>query len=81
MNDYLTLPLLSAKSLWEARTQDEWEWEKAVDDTGYPLATFGELLAAQRSPDNPLYARKLNNWEAGADKLGMMMNIAVELTV
>lgn len=79
MDDFHNLPLLSGKSIWEARTQEEWEAERCLDDVSYPLATFGELLAAQEKPGDAAHARKLNDWEAGADKLGMMMNIAVEL--
>lgn len=79
MDDFHNLPLLSGKSTWEARTQEEWEGERCLDDVSYPLTKFGELLAAQEKAGDPVYARKLNDWEAGADKLGMMMNIAVEL--
>jgi hypothetical protein len=81
MHDIYRLPLSSARHAWEARTRGEWETEKCLEDISCPLTTFGELLTAQERPEDPLYADKLSNWEAGADKLGMMMNIAIVLTV
>ncbi|CAM1504925.1 Fc.00g025160.m01.CDS01 [Cosmosporella sp. VM-42] len=78
-NDFLSLPLTSAKTAWEARSLEEWEAETSLCGISYPIATFGELVSARKQPGDTVNARKLDTWEAGADKLGMMMNIAVEL--
>jgi hypothetical protein len=71
---------MSSKTAWEARTRDEWASEKAYHDICRPMTTFGELVAARKRPRDPVNAQKLNTWEAGADKLALLMNIAVELT-
>lgn len=78
-DNFLALPLMSGKSLWEARTREEWEYERDSQNFDDSLLTFGELMAALKRPEEPAHARKLDAWEVGADKLGMMMNIAVEL--
>ena len=81
MDDYLSLPLQSSKTLWEARTRDEWHVEQDMNELNYPIWTFGELLEAQALRKDGGYAKKLNNWEVGVDKLGTMMSIAMELVV
>lgn len=73
------LPLPSNKTLWEARSLDEWETEKAFNDASFPMTLFGEVIAARRRPTDPLMARRLDAWEAGSDKMGVLMNIAVDL--
>ncbi|KAK2606428.1 hypothetical protein QQS21_003121 [Conoideocrella luteorostrata] len=79
MDDFHNLPLLSGKCIWETRTREEWDIERHLDDSNYPLVTLGELLTALKAPGDAVYGRKLKNWEAGVDKLGMTMNIAAEL--
>lgn len=79
LDDVCGLPLPSAKLLWEARSKQEWEAEKAMQYSGYPLSTFGELMEARRQHPNALSAQRMDCWQAGADKLGVMMDIAVEL--
>lgn len=78
-DNFSHLALTSAKTAWEARTLGEWEAEKSFHDVSSPMATFGELIVAKRQSADPVHSRKLETWEAGVDKLGMMMNIAVEL--
>lgn len=73
------LPLVSNKTLWEARTLTEWETEKALYDTSYPMSTFDQLVEAKRRSHEPFYQRKLETWDAGVDKMGMLMNIAIDL--
>ena len=79
--NYADLPLTSNRTLWEARDRTEWEAEKGLEaGVNYPLPTFGELVAAREAAAwDPANASRLAMWEAGADKLGMMMNIAIEL--
>lgn len=71
---------MSSKTMWEARSNEEWQVEKAFHDTCSLVRTFGELVEAKKDPMNPLNAQKLQNWEAGADKMGVMLNIVMELT-
>ncbi|KAL7934393.1 hypothetical protein V8C35DRAFT_41320 [Trichoderma chlorosporum] len=73
------LPLVSNKSLWEARSREEWETEKALHDASYPMTTFDELVEAKRRSHEPFYRRRLETWDAGVDKLGMLINIATDL--
>ncbi|PSN59305.1 hypothetical protein BS50DRAFT_508558 [Corynespora cassiicola Philippines] len=72
-------PLISPKAMWEARTQEEWKGEKDFHSSRAPIKMFGELIDARRRPNDPSNARKLEAWEAGTDKLGFLMNLAVTL--
>lgn len=73
------LPVVSNKTLWEARSATEWETEKALFDASDPMTSFGELVKAKRRSNQPYYRRKLEAWDAGADKMGILLNIAAEL--
>ncbi|KAK4069552.1 uncharacterized protein Triagg1_6976 [Trichoderma aggressivum f. europaeum] len=73
------LPLVSNKSLWEARSRQEWETERALQDACYPMTTFAELIEAKRRSNEPFYKRRLETWDAGVDKMGMLINIATDL--
>lgn len=72
------MPLLSSKTLWEARSSEDWQVEKAFYEASSPVLTLGELARARTSPSHPLNEQRLQIWEAGADKLAVMMNIALE---
>lgn len=71
------IPLSSPKTLWEARTEEEWRSEQAIHDISRPFREFGELVEARRRPNDTQKAQRLEAWEAGADKLGQLMNFAV----
>ncbi|KAF5667134.1 atp-dependent dna helicase pif1 [Fusarium heterosporum] len=73
-----TLALPSSKTLWEARSLEEWQTEKAFYDMSSPLTTLGELVEAKKNSGNPLEAQKLQTWEMGGDKMSAMLNLAVE---
>ncbi|RSL49951.1 hypothetical protein CEP54_012181 [Fusarium duplospermum] len=72
------LPLLSSKMLWEAQTREEWQLEKTLYDVGNPVMTLGALVKAKRNPEDPLHAQELQCWEAGTDKLAIMLDIATQ---
>ncbi|KAF2788627.1 hypothetical protein K505DRAFT_328798 [Melanomma pulvis-pyrius CBS 109.77] len=74
---YEHIALVSPKTVWEARTQEEWLSEKAFHDISCPFQVFGELIEAKRRPNDAGNAQRLETWEAGTDKLGLMMNLAV----
>lgn len=73
------LPVVSSKTLWEARSTTEWQTEKALYDASDPMTSFEELVNAKRRSNQPYYRRKLETWDAGADKMGILLNIAAEL--
>lgn len=73
-----SLPLPSSRALWEARTLEEWQTEKAFFDVSCPVMTLGELVAAKENAENLVGAQKLQSWEMGSDKLAAMLDIAVE---
>ena len=77
---FRSLPLPCAKSLWEARTEEEWVEEYkmcggAVSHAG--LDSFGDLMEANERLKEVSYARRLDVWNANADKLGTLLNAAV----
>ncbi|KAI8649456.1 Zn(2)-C6 fungal-type domain-containing protein [Fusarium sp. Ph1] len=72
------LPLLSSKMLWEAQTREEWQLEKTFYDIGNPVMTLGALVKAKRNSEDPLHAQELQCWEAGTDKLAIMLDIATQ---
>lgn len=73
------LPVVSSKTVWEARSTTEWQTEKALYDASDPMTSFEELVNAKRRSNQPYYRRKLETWDAGADKMGTLLNIAAEL--
>ncbi|UPL00162.1 hypothetical protein LCI18_011096 [Fusarium solani-melongenae] len=72
------LPLLSSKMLWEAQTREEWQLEKTLYDVSSPVITLGALVKAKRNPEDPLHAQELQCWEAGTDKLAIMLDMATQ---
>ncbi|KAF5623269.1 5'-3' DNA helicase [Fusarium tjaetaba] len=77
-SDMRSLPLPSSKLLWEARSLEEWQTEKAFYDMSCPFVTLGELVEAKANAGDPVEAQRLQNWEMGSDKTAAMLNIAVE---
>ncbi|CAI6100967.1 unnamed protein product [Clonostachys chloroleuca] len=70
--------LCSAKTIWEARSREEWEEERAIQDMGrlhIDLWSLGALLDAQRHPEDPMYAQLLEIWGANTDKMGVLMSV------
>ncbi|KAM0227277.1 hypothetical protein ACHAPO_011697 [Fusarium lateritium] len=72
------LALPSSKTLWEARTREEWQMEKNFFDSGCAVMTLGELVDAMTSPRGSDATQKLQNWETGSDNLAAMLKVAVE---
>jgi len=72
------LPLPSSKMLWEAKTLEEWQTEKAFFDVSCPLKTLGELVSAKGNVGDIVEKQKLLTWEMGSDKMAAMLDIAVE---
>jgi hypothetical protein len=72
------LPLPSGRLLWEARSLEEWQTEKAFYDMSSPLTTLGELIRAKEDSGNPIHAQKLQIWETGSDKMTTMLTLAIE---
>jgi hypothetical protein len=71
------IPLSSPKSVWEARTEEEWRSEKDICEAGKPFTEFGELIEAKRGTSEAEGLRGLGRWESGCDKMGLLMGFAV----
>ncbi|KAJ8099055.1 hypothetical protein POJ06DRAFT_255835 [Lipomyces tetrasporus] len=76
------LPVCSAKTMWEARTREEWESELAFHEVGRirrELWNLGALVDAHRQSYDPMSAFLLDAWDASTDKLGTLMSLCVSL--
>lgn len=67
------LPLPAPKTQWEARTQATWMEELQV---GTAMRDFGSLIDSKRRLNEPFHARRLDSWNASADNLGHLLNVA-----
>jgi hypothetical protein len=78
---FRALPLPSHKSIWEANTHSVWQSE--YDRWGMihsrDLSRFGDLIDAHKRAGDMANARKLDAWNAGADSLGILLNIATAM--
>jgi hypothetical protein len=74
---YKHIPLSSPKSVWEARTEEEWRSEKSICDAGKPFTEFGDLIEVKRGLSEEEGTRGLERWESGCDKMGLLMGFAV----
>lgn len=74
----MMVPLASAKSVWEAKTQEEWARAYASTDMGCigGCSIFRDLSQANQEPEDPINERRLETWNSGVDNFGMLMNIA-----
>jgi hypothetical protein len=74
---YRMIPLPGLKSLWEASSRSAWELEYAAfcKFQANGLATLGDLIDAQNSRHSSLLAQKLDQWNAGVDNLGTLLNL------
>jgi hypothetical protein len=68
------MALPSAKSLWEAKNAQDWMQEAFL--TTRSLGTFGELCEAKQKRHDMIYAQRLDMWNATADNLGSLLNLA-----
>lgn len=76
--EFTDLPLVSRKTVWEARTRPEWEVECSASAAAYEpgMHTTGILVDAhQRSSADVSKATLLDIWNARADNLGELLNI------
>jgi hypothetical protein len=72
-----TLPLPAPKTLWEARSEEDWMREMGA---GSPeLNTFGSLVRAKQKNSDREQKQVLGAWNARADTLGSLLNVAVSI--
>ncbi|KAH8674627.1 hypothetical protein BGZ60DRAFT_404421 [Tricladium varicosporioides] len=78
---FRVIPLPSPKSVWEARHASEWESERdhVCRNLNHGMTTFGDLIDAHRGVLQPSNARRLDIWNAGADNLSSLLNLAVAM--
>lgn len=71
------LPLPSLKTLWEAKTREDWELEYSIYTTIQEsrLQTLGTLIESLQQNDNPAMSQQLDHWNGSADNLGSLLNI------
>lgn len=88
------LALPSSRTLWEARSQEEWLAERSAYDARHPITTMEDLSVCRASSDIEFASvahaaaanhqstmsaqQRLFDWEAGGDRLTVMMNIVTE---
>ncbi|KAK3678417.1 hypothetical protein LTR78_001714 [Recurvomyces mirabilis] len=70
-----TLPLPCPRQQWEARTCEAWSEEMGAAQPDQ-LSTFGGLVVAKTQTGHKQNARALNSWNASADGLGLLLNLA-----
>jgi hypothetical protein len=76
-------PLPSAKSVWEAKTEEEWARAYASTDMGCigAFSILNDLAQANQETDDPDNERRMEMWNSGVDNFGMLMNIAAPILV
>lgn len=74
---FRALPLPSHKSLWEASTHSAWQSEYDALSTMHSrgLSRLGDLIDAHERAGDIANARRLDVWNAGADGLGILLNM------
>jgi len=74
---YRGLILPCSRSLWEASSEQAWlqQYESTRLQRANGLVTLGDLIDAQNNSFMPFEARRLDEWNAGADGLGMLLNM------
>ncbi|KAK4552086.1 hypothetical protein LTR86_010622 [Recurvomyces mirabilis] len=70
-----TLPLPCPRQQWEARTCEAWRDEMGAAQHDQ-LTTFGGLVVAKTQTGHKQNTRALNTWNASADGLGLLLNLA-----
>jgi hypothetical protein len=75
------LPTPCPKTLWEAKTREEWEAEySAYTASQEPqMDTLGMLIDAHRPGDDPVRSRLLDFWNGRTDTLGTLLGIAASM--
>ncbi|KAH8671728.1 hypothetical protein BX600DRAFT_459593 [Xylariales sp. PMI_506] len=79
VEQYRDIPLCSAKTIWEARTDIDWVTEcqeYATQIEPVPFDTLGHLIDAQDSNITSPKGRALDRWNARTDNLGSLLNTA-----
>lgn len=78
LEDPTSLPLASPKTLWEAKTREEWEVEysaySAAQET--EMLTMGMLIEARKQSWKSVNSQLLDYWNGRADNLGNLLSIA-----
>ena len=72
-----TLPLPAAKAQWEAKSEEAWLRELGSGISSF--TTFGQLTEAKKRRSEAFYGQCLDSWNAEADHLGFLLNLAVTM--
>lgn len=78
---FRSLPLPGHKSLWEANTHSVWRLEYDTWGTmrNQGIGRFGDLIDAHKRAGELVDASRLDVWNAGADSLSILLNIATTM--
>lgn len=74
---FVMIPLPSSKIQWEASSQSA--WENSFESNCNNIWMLGGLLDAQKKVAESSSCELLDSWNARADKLGLLMNLATTL--
>ncbi|KAH8803641.1 hypothetical protein F5884DRAFT_510772 [Xylogone sp. PMI_703] len=74
-DDFHLLPLPSPKVRWEARNQET--WHRVSEVSRLDMSTVGDLIDVHRTTGDSSNRERLDYWNARADNLGLLLNIAV----
>jgi hypothetical protein len=76
------IPLPASKLQWEANSHATWEQRRITENNGLgELRTIANLLEVHQKYEEPVFAQKLDSWNAKQDQSGSLLNLAVSLVV
>ncbi|KAH8662550.1 hypothetical protein BX600DRAFT_466558 [Xylariales sp. PMI_506] len=82
--NYRAMPLCSARTIWEARSDVDWAFEyetyAVTQDEEEDLQSLGQLIDAQASSHALPDSRALDSWNTKTDSLGSLLNATIALT-
>lgn len=83
LDDWAKVLLPCHKAQWAARTPEEWKQETEAirkhQNQGSGPATFGDLCDLHRGTPGKESMDRLSVWNAGADNIGVLLNLAVTM--
>ncbi|KAF6832312.1 hypothetical protein CPLU01_06276 [Colletotrichum plurivorum] len=83
LDDWEKVPLPCHKSQWAATTPEDWKEEteaiRNLQNQGSGPATFGDLCDLYRGTPGKAKSDRLSVWNAGADNIGMLLNLVATM--
>ncbi|KAF6838967.1 C6 finger domain [Colletotrichum musicola] len=83
LDDWAQVPLPCHKAQWAATTPEDWKEEtdaiRNLQNQGSGPATFGDLCDLYRGTPGKANSDRLSVWNAGADNIGMLLNLVATM--